>query len=73
MFVQVATSVSTQIFELGEWKGAKSVVRYADEDVIDPVKLMEAAIDNSDDEDGGRKGEEESRGEKRKFWMMRRR
>ena len=39
------------IFDMGEWKAAKSVVRYADEDAIDPVKLMEAAIEGSDDED----------------------
>ena len=60
-----------QIFEMGEWKGAKSVVRYADEDVIDPVKLMEAAIDYSDDEEL-KEEKEEKRGEKRKYWGMKR-
>ena len=38
-----------QIFDMGEWKGAKSVVRYADEDAIDPLKLMEAAIELSEE------------------------
>ena len=42
---------SAEIYEKGEWKSAKSAVRYADEDVIDPVRLLWQVIDASESED----------------------
>ena len=39
-----------EIFGLGEWKSDKSAPRYADEDIIDPVRLMWQIIDGSGDE-----------------------
>ena len=63
-----------QIFDMGEWKGAKSVVRYADEDQIDPVKLLEAAMDCSEEETDELvpvKRKEEVM--KKSFWMNKRR
>ena len=66
-----------EIFGLGDWKSDKSVLRYADEDIIDPVRLMWQVIDGSGDE-GEVKGtdkETEHMSSKRKlkgaFWQRR--
>ena len=66
-----------EIFGLGEWKSDKSALRYADEDIIDPVRLMWQVIDGSGDE-GEVKGtdkEKEIMSSKRKlkvaFWQRR--
>ena len=56
------------LFDMDEWKAKSSAIRYADEDAIDQVKLMQVAIDNSDDENGmDDKKEEKVNGEKRRF------
>lgn len=39
-----------EIFGLGEWKSEKAAIRYADEDMIDPVRLMWQVIDGSESE-----------------------
>ena len=68
-----------EIFGLGQRKSDKSALRYADEDIIDPVRLMWQVIDGSgsEGEDKGTDKEKNNLSSKRKlkgaFWQRRQR
>ena len=65
------------IFGLEEWKSDKSALRYPDEDIIDPVRLMWKVIDSSGDEsevkgtDKGKENTSPKRKLKAAFWQRR--